>query len=130
MQTETKSDCSLAWLSGIPGYDPLRDSDGFHFDEDRASDAVDFFSLVIRHTQGRFAGQPFHLEPWQSSIIANLFGWVDDCGLRRYRTVFVYVPRKNGKTELAAGIVIKLLCAEWEAAAEIVSAAGDREQAR
>ena len=131
METLTRQSCLPGWLDGIPGYDPRRDSAGFTFDSDRARDAVKFFSVYLHHTKGRtFAGKPFTLEPWQTSIIANTFGWVDDLGLRRYREVFIYIPRKNGKTTLAAGIVLLLLTVDGEAGAEIVSAAGDRTQAR
>jgi phage terminase large subunit-like protein len=85
----------------------------------------------LYHHAGRFSGQPFRLMPWQSdAIIRPLFGTLTPDGRRQYRTAFVEVPRKNGKTSLAAAIALYLLFQDGEAGAEIYSAAADRDQAR
>ena len=72
-----------------------------------------FFPKVLKHVEGALAGRPFVLEPWQRSIIANLFGWkrIDTQGrtVRRYREVLIYVPRKSGKSPMAAGILFQAL---------------------
>lgn len=83
------------------------------------------------HTKGEWAGRPFDLEDWQKrDILRPLFGWKRrDDGLRRYRTVYVEVPRKNGKSQLAAGIGLYLLHCDGEPGAEIYSLAADRFQA-
>lgn len=83
------------------------------------------------HTKGEWAGQPFELALWQKErIIRPLFGWKRRAdGLRRYRVVYVEVPKKNGKSQLAAGVALLLLFADGEPGAEIYSAAKDREQA-
>lgn len=100
------------------------------FDAKKADAACQFFSRYLRHTKGRFAGTPFLLEPWQSDqIIRPLFGEVGDDGFRRYRLAYIEIPRKNGKSELAAGIALKLALADGEHSAEVYSAAADREQA-
>ncbi len=60
----------------------------------------------------------------------NLFGWMRESdGLRRYREAFIFIPRKNGKTELAAAIALCVMFIDDEQGAEIYSAAADREQA-
>lgn len=100
------------------------------FDRKKADAACSFFSRYLRHTKGKFAGTPFLLESWQSEqIVGPIFGEVDDAGNRRYRLVFVEIPRKNGKSEVAAGVALKLTLADNEPAAETYSAAADREQA-
>lgn len=117
-------------LMAIPGYDPFLNSEGYYFDLDAAREAVNFFPRYLRHIKGPKAGQPFKLAKWEKSIIANLFGWKNEIdGMRRYREAFIFVPRKNGKTSLAAGVVIYVLTCDGEAGAEIYSAANDKEQA-
>ena len=113
----------------IPGYDPKRDAEGFHFDKDRADMACDFFSECLTHIKGAMAGEPFEQEPFQRAVTRNIFGWVDDEGLRRYRTVFCYWPRKNGKSTWSAGIGTYILFCDDEPGAEIYSAAAESKQA-
>jgi len=95
-----------------------------------AQRAIQFIERNCRHTKGIYAGSPFQLEPWQrDGIIAPLFGTVREDGARQYRRAFVFLPRKNGKSELGAAIALKLLCADGEQSGEIVSAAKTKEQA-
>ena len=114
----------------IPGYDPWATAGDCVFDADAASIVLDFFPECLRHVKGELAGTPFVLEPWQSAVVANLFGWKRPDGTRRYRRGMLYVPRKNGKTTLAAGILLYVLFCDGEPGAEIYSAAADRDQAR
>lgn len=104
---------------------------GARYDEARADRVVRFFARYLRHMKGRWAGKPFTLEPWQENeIIRPLFGTVDaKTGLRWYREALIGLPRKNGKSELAAGIALYLLVADGEFGAEIYSVAGDKKQA-
>jgi phage terminase large subunit-like protein len=89
-----------------------------------------FFQHCLSHVQGIRAGEPFTLSEWQyHDIILPLFGTLGTDGLRRFRTAYIEIPRKNGKSTLAAGIALALLFADGEQGAEIVSAAADREQA-
>jgi len=98
-------------------------------DTEAAGKAV-FFIEHLKHSTGDYAGQPFTLMDWQRErIIEPLFGTLNPDGTRQYRTVYVEVPRKNGKTELGAAIGLYLLTADNEAGAQIYSAAGDRLQA-
>jgi phage terminase large subunit-like protein len=120
-------------IQAIPGYDPVATAGDCTFDEQTARRALDFFSACITHVKGELAGKPFNLELWQQAIVANIFGWMtkNDKGewVRRYKEVFVFVPRKNGKSTLAAGIVLLVMFVDDEPGAELYSAAADREQA-
>lgn len=113
----------------LPGYDPYRGADDYWFDEEAAQLKVDFFPAMLKHVKGEFAGQPFELMPWQAAVIANLFGWKDSAGLRRYREALLYVPRKMGKTTLCGGIVNVMLFCDGEPGAEIYGAACEYKQA-
>lgn len=98
-------------------------------DEAKARAVVRFFGL-LRHTKGKFAGQPFVLLPWQEKILVELLATVDDNGRRVFREAFWAIPRKNGKSTLAAGVGLYLLVADGEAAPEVYSAASSRDQAK
>lgn len=103
----------------------------FRFSEEKALRVIRFFENYLFHIKGKWSGQPFKLLPWQKEeLIKPLFGMVDENGLRQFRTAFVFLPRKNGKSTLAAGIALYMLCADGEAGAEVYSAANDRDQAR
>ena len=113
-----------------------RDAEGvlrqgeFWFDEAAAERACRFFEECLVHVETEWAGKPFVLEPWQrDDIVRPLFGWKRADGTRRYRLCYVEVPRKNGKSTLAAGIALYLLFADREPGAQVFSAAADREQA-
>lgn len=103
---------------------------GLWFDETAARRAIAFFPLVLRHSKGKWAGSPVVLEPWQQFIIWSIFGWKKTDGARRFRTAYVEVARKNGKSTLAAGVGLYLLQADSEPGAEIYTAATKLEQAR
>ena len=95
--------------------------------QDAPQDPIGFINRLT-HTKGAFAGHVFDLRPWQRRIVKQIFKRRKD-GLRQYRTCLLMLPRKNGKTELAAAIALYGLLADGEAGAEIYSAAADREQA-
>ena len=116
-------------LRAIPGYDPFESAGDCFFDEEAAELACGFFPDCLRHVKGEWAGTLIVLEDWQKAIIGNIFGWKRPDGSRRYRTVLLYVPRKNAKTTLAAGIVVFVGSCDGEPGAEIYSAAADKEQA-
>lgn len=102
---------------------------GMRFDRQAAQHAIDFF-WFLKHSKGEWAGQPFTLGAWQQFVVWCLFGWKRADGLRRFRTAYVEVPRKNGKSSLAAGIALYLLAADGESGAEVYSAATKRDQAK
>ncbi|MGB7194897.1 MAG: terminase TerL endonuclease subunit [Collimonas pratensis] len=102
----------------------------FWYDATAADRAVAFFEKCLTHTKGEWAGQPLVLSEWQAEkIIKPLFGWKRADGTRRYRTAYIQIPRKAGKSTLSAGIALYCLLADGEAGAEVYSAAADREQA-
>ena len=88
-----------------------------------------FFEEFLTLTKGRWYGQPFELLDFQREIIRNIFGTLNDDGTRQYRTVYIEMPKKNGKSPIAAGIALYLLVADGELGAEIALAAADKEQA-
>jgi phage terminase large subunit-like protein len=82
----------------------------------------------LTHTKGPFAQQSFDLRPWQVQILKQLFKTRKD-GRRQYRTCLLMLPRKNGKTELAAALAIYFLLFDGEIGGEVYSAASDKDQA-
>ena len=98
------------------------------YDASRADRAV-MFIQSLKHTKGEFYNQPFLLLPWQETIIRDLFGVVKEDGTRQFKQAIVFIPKKAGKSELAAAIALYLLCADGEQRAEIYGAAADRQMA-
>lgn len=99
-----------------------------HYDEDKANRAVMFIENLC-HTKGKWAGKRFWLFPWQEQIVRDIFGIVKEDGNRQFRTAYVEIGKKNGKSELAAAIALYLLFADNEPSAEVYGAAADRQQA-
>ena len=85
---------------------------------------VDFINSLY-HT-GDYIGVLFQLRPWQEDIIRKMFS---PDGEPLYRTVFIGIPRKQGKTELVAAILLYLMFGTGKKGQRIFSASGDREQA-
>lgn len=118
--------------TNLAGYDPLRTSGDCHWDAAAAAHAVGFFKDVLTHPDDSpftKCGDPFVLEPWQANYVATLYGWKRPDGTRRYRESLVGIPRKNGKSTLAAGLVLLELTAMGRRASQIYSAAQSRDQA-
>lgn len=113
----------------IPGYDPWRDADGWEFDAARAEEAVGFFRDMLTFPDGEHAGAPFVLQPWQQAIVGNIYGWEDGHGHRRFREAFIYLPRKNGKTAMSAGLLLLEMFNRPTPGGQYFSAASTREQA-
>ena len=99
-----------------------------HYDEAKADRAVTFVENLC-HTKGKWAGKRFWLLPWQEQLIRDIFGIVKPDGNRQFRTAFVEICKKVGKSELAAAIALYLLYADNEPSAEVYGAAADRQQA-
>ena len=95
-----------------------------------AGKALKFIQKWCRHLEGKWAGETLELEPWQAWLVGSLFGWLSPDGTRRYRKSLTFVPRKNGKSTLAAAIALYLLLGDQEPGAQVYSAAGDTDQAR
>ena len=99
-----------------------------HYDKKKADRAVTFIENLC-HTKGKWAGTPFWLLPWQEQLIRDIFGIVKADGNRQFRTAFVEICKKVGKSELAAAVALYLLYADNEPSAEVYGAAADRQQA-
>lgn len=98
------------------------------YDEGLADYAVNFIECLC-HTKGTWAGKPFKLLGWQEQIIRDLFGIVKPNGYRQFNTAYIEIPKKNGKSELAAAVALLLCCGDNEQRAEIYGCAADRGQA-
>lgn len=99
-----------------------------HYDKKKADRAVTFIENLC-HTKGKWARTPFWLLPWQEQLIRDIFGIVKPDGNRQFRTAFVEICKKVGKSELAAAVALYLLYADNEPSAEVYGAAADRQQA-
>lgn len=104
---------------------------GFSFDEGKASRVCSFVELCP-HIKGVLASrnETIKLEPWQAFCLTTIFGWVDQFGNRRFRRVYVEVPRGNGKSSFTSPVGLYMLALDGEAGAEVYSAATTRDQAR
>lgn len=111
----------------IAGYDPLATAGDCHWDAEAADHAADFFPECLTHVKG-FSGT-FDLIPWQRDFVRTLFGWKRPDGTRRYREALVAVPRKNGKSLLAAGLGLYCLRCDQERGPEVYCAAATADQA-
>ena len=89
-----------------------------HYDKDAADYAVMFIESLC-HTKGTWAGKPFELIDWQEQIIRDLFGVLKPNGYRQFNTAYIEIPKKQGKSELAAAVALLLLCGDGEERAEV-----------
>jgi len=103
---------------------------GCRFDLQAADRVRQFSAKFCRHAEGDFAGKPFELLDWEwQHVVGPLYGWKDAAGSRRFSKASIWIPKKNGKSTLAAMLILYMLLADGEAAAEIYGAARDRNQA-
>ena len=98
------------------------------YDKDAADYAVDFIGC-LSHTKGTWAGKPFELIPWQEQIVRDIFGILKPNGYRQFNTAYIEIPKKQGKSELAAAVALLLTCGDGEERAEVYGCAADRQQA-
>ena len=98
------------------------------YDKQAADNAVAFIECLA-HTKGTWAGKPFLLIDWQEQIIRDVFGTLKTSGYRQFNTAYIEIPKKNGKSELAAAVALLLTCGDNEERAEVYGCAADRQQA-
>lgn len=132
---EKQNSSSDEWVRFRPGYpvqfDPFRDAKGYYLDEQVGREVIDFFERCLVHVKGDLALQPLVLELWQKSVIGHLFGWKQEkTHLRRFREAFIFIPRKQGKTIIGAGLSLYFLFCQPERGQEVYCCASDRSQAR
>ena len=113
----------------LENYEPTRFmAEGSVYDKEAADYAVNFIECLC-HTKGTWAGKPFELIDWQERIIRDLFGVLKENGYRQFNTAYVEIPKKQGKSELAAAVALLLTCGDGEQRAEVYGCAADRQQA-
>ena len=95
----------------------------------KAADYAVSFIECLSHTKGTWAGKKFELLEWQEQIIRDLFGILKPNGYRQFNTAYIEIPKKNGKSELAAAVALLLTCGDGEERAEVYGCAADRQQA-
>jgi phage terminase large subunit-like protein len=98
------------------------------YNKELADYAVAFIESLC-HTKGTWAGHPFELIDWQEQIIRDLFGTIKPNGYRQFNTAYIEIPKKQGKSELAAAVALLLCCGDGEEGAEVYGCAADRQQA-
>lgn len=104
-------------------------ADTSRYDKNLADYAVMFIEHLC-HTKGTWAGKPFELIDWQEQIIRDLFGVIKKNGYRQFSTAYIEIPKKQGKSELAAAVALLLTCGDGEERAEVYGCAADRNQAK
>lgn len=115
----------------LKNYKPTRFmAEGSYYDKDAADHAVCFIEKFCCHTKGTWDGQPFELIDWQEQIIRDIFGVLKPNGYRQFNMAYIEIPKKQGKSELAAAVALYLLCADFEPGAEVYGCAADRDQAK
>lgn len=116
-------------LRKLKNYKPTKfKAKGSYYDKEYADFAVTFIESLC-HTKGTWAGKKFELIDWQEQIIRDLFGILKPNGYRQFNTAYIEIPKKNGKSELAAAVALLLTCGDGEQRAEVYGAAADRQQA-
>lgn len=103
-------------------------ADGSYYDRNAADYAVMFIESLC-HTKGTWAGKKFELIDWQERIIRDVFGTLKANGYRQFNTAYIEIPKKMGKSELAAAVALLLCCGDGEERAEVYGCAADRQQA-
>ena len=100
------------------------------YDNDKAEIRIKFIERLCTHVKGDLAGKAFILEDWQKQFIRTLYGTINEDGTRQYRTAYVQIPRKNGKSNLSAALALAELFVGGEKGAEIYCCASSRDQAK
>ena len=103
-------------------------AEGSSYSKEAADYAVSFIECLC-HTKGTWAGKSFELIDWQEQIIRDVFGTIKPNGYRQFNTAYIEIPKKMGKSELAAAVALLLTCGDGEERAEVYGCAADRQQA-
>ena len=103
----------------------------FYFDDAAADFAAGFFPAMLEHFEGEWNGRPFELLDYQRYLVRAAFGWKRTRdNLRRFRKLFVAVPKGSGKSPLASGLALLLAFFDNEPGAQVFVVANDRKQGR
>src|SRR5699024_6641481 len=108
----------------------IHNPDQYIFDSEKANRPIEFIEKFLKHSKGKWAGEPVELELFQKAFISALFGFIDKkTGFRKYRETMFFVARKNGKTTMMSAIALYMLVADGEGGSEVASVASKRDQA-
>lgn len=99
------------------------------FSQPHADAACNFFECVLKHTADEWWGKPFILSPWEEEALCAIFGQLDEDGNRVIEMAYLEVPKKAGKTEFAAGIVLLVLIITTTPGCQVYGAAAVTRQA-
>lgn len=123
--------CEYTYLAVWRHYQDLKDGAkrGLVFSPPHAAHCIEFFPRYLEHVEGPLGGQPFVLDPWQQFFTAVLVGWRNADGTRRFRTGYIEVARKNGKSTWMAGLGLYFVRFDREPGANVHSVATKQEQA-
>jgi Phage terminase-like protein, large subunit len=132
MKNKTRYPNSI--IKAVKRYRKWKKRKDIWFEVDRANEMLDFVQSFVRHVKGPLAGQLMELELWEMFVFANMYGWYhkNEKGkiVRVIRESYVQVPKKNGKTIIAAGALLYAMYGEGELGADCYAAATDYEQAQ
>jgi phage terminase large subunit-like protein len=103
---------------------------GYWFDPPAGERPVQFIEHYCRHFEGDLTGQLIILEEWQRKLYRIVFAWKRPNGARRFRTAYIEIPRKNGKSVKGSGTGLYLTVADGEGGAQVYSAATKKDQAK
>ncbi|HRS66735.1 MAG TPA: terminase large subunit, partial [Spirochaetia bacterium] len=116
-------------LRKLKRYKPtIYKADGSVYNKEAADNAVTFINC-LNHTKGEWYGSSFELIDWQEQIVRDLFGIQKPNGYRQFNSAYIEIPKKQGKSELAAAIALLLTCGDFEHGGEVYGCASDRQQA-
>ena len=116
-------------MKKLKKYKPTRFKASTSVYDKAAADYAVMFIESLCHTKGSWAGKPFELIDWQEQIIRDVFGILKPNGYRQFNTAYIEIPKKMGKSELAAAVALLLCCGDGEERAEVYGCAADRQQA-
>lgn len=102
----------------------------WHYSCARGKHIIEFAENYCRHSKGKYGGQPVRLELWEKAMLAAIFGFVDDQGLRKYREAILIVAKKNGKSLLASVVALYMQVADGEHGPEVYAVATKKDQAK
>jgi phage terminase large subunit-like protein len=99
------------------------------FSQSQADAACNFFEHILKHTADEWFGKPFLLVPWQEEALSAIFGELDDAGNRVIEMAYLEVPKKAGKSEMAAGLALFVLLTTSTPGCQVYGAAAATRQA-
>lgn len=108
----------------------LTHPDEFFYSARRANHVLEFAENFCHHSKGKAGGQIVELELWEKAMLATIFGFVDNSGLRKYQRAVLIIGKKNGKSLLASIVGLYLLVADGEAGAEVYAVATKKDQSK